>query len=83
MSCLVDSDGTTFRFRGDFRLLLQTTNNTVYSIEKILFAYELFAVAGSDQCSLIADIGDIGTGEARGLACQQVYVYCIIYFDGA
>ena len=78
MSCLVDSDGTTFRFRGDFRLLLQTTNNTVYSIEEILFAYELFAVAGSDQCSLIADIGDIGTGEARGLACPQVYVYCII-----
>ena len=61
MSCLVDSDGTTFRFRGDFRLLFQTTNNTVYSIEEILFAYELFAVAGSDQCSLIADIGDIGT----------------------
>lgn len=41
MSCLVDSDGTTFRFRGDFRLLFQTTNNTVYGIEEILFAYEL------------------------------------------
>ena len=45
MSCLVDSDGTTFRFRGDFRLLFQPTNNTVYGIEEILFAYELFAVS--------------------------------------
>lgn len=83
MSCLVDSDGTTFRFRGDFRLLFQTTNNSVYGIEEILFAYELFAVAGSDQCASLQTLA-ISAPEKPGVwRANQVYVYCIIYFDGA
>ena len=81
MSRLMDSNGTAFCLSGNFRFLFQTTYDTVYGIEEILLTYEFLAMTGSDKCCFVADIGDISTGEARSLACQQVYVYRIIYFD--
>ena len=74
---------TSFGFRCNFGFLFQTTDDTVDSIQEILFAYELFAVTGCNQCRFIADIGNIRTGESRSLACQQIYVHCIIYLNRA
>ena len=79
----MQGDRTSFGFRRNLGFLFQTTDDTVDSIQEILFAYELLAVAGCNQCRFIADIGNIRTGESRSLACQQIYVHCIIYLNRA
>ena len=83
MSCFMQSDGTSFSFRSNLGFLFQTTDDAVYRIQKVLLAYKFLSVAGSDQCSFIADIGDIRTRESRSLASQQVYINTIVYFDRA
>ena len=79
----MQSDGTSFCFRCNLGFLFQTTDDAVYRIQEVLLAYEFLPVAGSDQCSLIADIGNICTRESRCLTCQQVHIYTIVYFNRA
>ena len=63
----MQSDGTSFSFRCNLGFLFQTTDDAVYRIQKVLLAYKFLSVAGSDQCSLIAYIGNICTRESRCL----------------
>ena len=79
MTSLVQSYGTSFGFSGNFRLLFQTTDNTIDRIQKILFSYKFFAMASCDQSSFITNVCNIRTGESRSLTSQQVYIDCIIY----
>ena len=72
-----------FRFCSNLGLLFQTTDDTVYRIQKILLAYKFLSVTGCDQRSFIADIRNVRTGESRSLTCQQIYIYCIVYLDRA
>ena len=58
-----------FRFCGNLGLLFQTTDDTVYRIQKILLAYKFLSVTGCDQGSFIADIRNVRTGESRSLTC--------------
>ena len=48
-----------------------------------MLLYEFLSVAGGNQGGFVAYIGDVGAGEARGLACQQLYIYRIVYLDRA
>ena len=64
VSCFMQSDGASFCFRCNLGFLFQTTDDAVYRIQEVLFAYEFLSVAGSDQCSLIAYIGNIRTRES-------------------
>ena len=38
-------------------------------------------MAGCDQGGLVADIGDIGTGESGSLTCQQVNIHRVVGLD--
>ena len=67
MPCLVVSDRAFLIIGEDLRLALQTTDNTVDGVHEVLFADFLMFITGSDECSLVADISDVGTGESRCL----------------
>ena len=83
MSRFVQGDRTSFGFCSNLGFLFQPTDDTVYCIQEVLFANEFLSVTGSDQCRFVADIGNVGAGESRSLASQQVYIYRVIYLDRA
>ena len=56
-----------FRFCSNLGLLFQTTDDTVYRIQKILLAYKFLSVTGCDQRSFIADIRNVRTPENPGV----------------
>ena len=78
MTCLVDGDGALFGLRHHLGLLLQTTYDTVDGIEEVLLLYLLRVMAGSNQGSLITNVGNIGTGETWGLTGQEVDIDAVI-----
>ena len=64
----------TLLFGGHLVLLLQTTDDAVDGVHKVITGDELLASAGSDEGCLITYIGDVCTREAWGTACQEVDV---------
>ena len=66
----------------DFGLLLQSTDDAVYGIKEILFAYRILIMACSDEGCLIAYVGNVGSREAWSLSRQKVYIYAVVYLDG-
>ena len=50
---------------------LQTTDDTIDSIQEILFINLFLILSRRDKCSFITDIGDIGTRETRRLFSQK------------
>ena len=76
-------NGTFLLCSEDFGLLLKTAHYTVHSRQEIFLLNFLLVVTGCNQSGLIADIGDIGTGESRGLAGQQVHIDVLAQFDVA
>ena len=39
-------------------------------IQEVLFLYKFLSMTGGNQGGFVADIGDVGAGESRSLACQ-------------
>ena len=82
MTSLVDSDGTFLGLCHHLCFLLQTTNDTIDSIEKILFLYGLTIMACRNQRSLITYIGDIRTRETRCLTGEEVDIHAVVGLHG-
>ena len=59
-------------------LLLQTADDTVDGIEKVLLLYHRTVMTSRNQGCLIADIGDVGTRETWGLAGEEVDIYTVV-----
>ena len=79
MTSLVEGNRALLLCCEQFGLLLQTTDDTVNGIEETLLIHPFLVIAGSDEGSLVADIGDIGTREARCLTCQLCHIYSFVY----
>ena len=71
MTGFVISDGFLLFGRNYLVFLLKSAHNAVDGIEKILLFNFLFIVTGGNQCGLVADIGNVGTREARCLLGQR------------
>ena len=71
MAGFVDGDGAFFLIGHDARLLFQTADDTIHCIEEILLCHRLTVVACGDEGGLVADVGDVGAREARGLTSEQ------------
>ena len=78
MTSLVDGNGTLLALGHHLRLLLQTADDTVNGIEEVLLLHSLRVMTGSYQGSLVTDIGDISTREARCLTGQEVDVHAVV-----
>ena len=81
MTSLVEGDGTLLLRCHHLCLLLKTADDAVYGVEEVLLAHHLAVVACCDEGSLVADVGDVGTGESRSLACQHVDVHLLVHLD--
>ncbi len=68
-------------FGENFRFFLQSTDNSVDCIEKILLVDHLFVVTGGYKRGLVAHIGDVGSREARRLTRQEIDVDALIEFQ--
>ena len=64
-------------------LALQAAYDTVDGIQEVLLVDSFLAVARSDKRSFIADIGNVGAGESRGLPCQEIYVETVYKLEVA
>ena len=74
MSCLVHGDGVALFLGHYLRALLKTANDAVDGVVEILLLHCHLVVASSDEGSLVAHVGDVGTRETRCLARQHVEV---------
>ena len=82
MACLVEGDGALLGGRHDLGLLLQTANDAINGVEEVLLGDGLGIAAGSNEGCLVADIGDVGTGETGRLTGKEVDVEAGVYLDG-
>ena len=74
-------DGTLLLGGHHLRLLLQATDDTVNGIEEVLLPYHLRVVTRCYQRCLVTHVGDVGTGETRCLAGQQLDVHALVNLD--
>ena len=74
MAGFMDRDGAFFLIGHDARFLFQTADDTIHRIEEILLRHRLTVVACGDESGLVADVGDVGTREARRLSGEEVNV---------
>lgn len=78
MTSLMDGNGTFLLGGHHLCLLLKSSDDTVNGIKEVLTRHFLFIMARRYQRSLIADIGDVSTREARSLTCQKVDIQTLI-----
>ncbi len=79
--CLVISHRA-FLLVGHYLVLaFQTAYDTVHRVHKVLFAHFLVAVARSNQCRLVAHVGNVRTRETRGLLGKEVHVHGVVQFQ--
>src|SRR5262249_45112512 len=81
MSRLVISDDAFLIGRDDLVLLLQTSDDPVHRILKVFHLDRLFSLTGCDERGLVADIGDIRSGETGCLFGQFMDVQLAGYFN--
>ena len=81
MPCLVYSDGVTLLLGNDLGALLQAADDAVDGIHEVLALHSLLLAAGSDEGSLVADVGDICSRETGGLPGEQVKVHRAVGLD--
>ena len=81
MSCLVMGYGLLLLRSDDLALLLQTADYPVNCIEEILSVNRLLVTSCSCESSLVADIGYIGSREARSVFCKEFKVEIIGKFQ--
>ena len=82
MTRLMDGDRLLLLLRHHLGLLLQSTNDTVNSIQEVLLAYSLTIMTGSYQGSFVTYVGNVGTRESRCLTSQEVDIYRIVELQG-
>ena len=80
MSRFVQGNGLFFFHRHDFGLFFQSSDNTVHGTQEVIFAHGLFPMPGCNQGGFVTYVGDVGTGETRCLAGQQVNVHRAVRF---
>ena len=61
MTCLVMCNRFLFLRSYDLALPFQTSDDSIDGVEEILFVYGLLVMSCCCECSLVADIGYIGT----------------------
>ena len=83
VSSLMISNGHFLLSGRNLVFLLQTTNDSVDCIEEVLFLHRFLIAPGSDKSRLIADIGNVGTREARSLTRHKVHIYAVVHLDRA
>ena len=81
MTGLVDGDGTALLLGDDLGTFFQSADDAVDGIHEVLTLHGLFLATGCDEGGLVADVGDVGTREARRLACQEVQVNRAVGLD--
>ena len=81
MTGLMEGDASLLVGSHHLGLLFQSTHDAVYGIEEVLLANSLLVVAGGDEGSLVAYVGDVGSRESRCLAGQEVDVYGLVHLD--
>ena len=82
MAGLVEGDGALLGGSHHLGLLLKSADDTVNSIQEILLLHTLLVVAGGNQGSLVADVGNVGTRETGRLTGQLLNVETLINLDG-
>lgn len=65
----------------DARFLLQSADDSVNGVEKILSPDGFLVVAGGDEGSFVADVGDVGTRKSWCLTRKEVDVDRIVEFE--
>ena len=81
MPGFVQGDGALLGGGHDFGFLLESADDAVYSIEKILLAHSRSIVACGYEGSLVADVGDVGSRETRRLTREEVDIYRLVDLD--
>ena len=74
VSCLVDGNAALFFLGHYFRGLFQSADDAVYGVEEVLLTHRLAVVSCGDEGCLVADVGNVGTREARRLAGEHLDV---------
>ena len=82
MAGLVEGDGALLGGGHHLGLFLKSADDTVHSIQEILFLHTLLVVAGGYQRGLVADVGDVSTRETGRLTGQLLDVETLIDLDG-
>ena len=67
MSCFVKGNGALLVVGHHLCLLLQTAYDTVHGVKEVLLAHSLVVMTCGNEGCLVADVGDISTGESRSL----------------
>ena len=83
MAGFVESNALSFICRRYHRAFFQTADDTVDSVHEVLFLNELLIATGSDQCSFITHIGNVGAGESRSLTGHEFRIHALVYLDRA
>ena len=81
MSGLVERNGALLLSSEHLGLLLQSTDDTVYSSQEVLLIHLLLIMASRDERSLITYVSDVGTREARCLTRQQIHIHRLIQLE--
>ena len=71
----MDADHLLLRLGDDGALLLQTTDDAVDGVGEVDCLHRILRLTGGDQCRLIADVGNVCTGESRRLAGHLVRIH--------
>ena len=74
MTGLVDGDGTALLLGDDLGAFFQSADDAVDGIHEVLTLHGLFLATGCDEGGLVADVGDVGTREARRLLGKKLAV---------
>ena len=72
---LVDGYAATLVFGDDLVLLLQTSDDTIHRIHKVLLFDRLLVVASRNERRLVADVCYVCSREAWRLSCQLIHIY--------
>ena len=82
MTSLVGGDALALLLCHDAGAFLQSAHDAIDSVHEVLLLNEALAFAGSDQRSLVADIGDIRSREAWRLTGQELSVHAFVDLNG-
>ena len=77
MTCLVMRNGPLLLRSYDLRLSLKSSYDPVYGIKEVLLVNSVLVLSCSSKCRLVADIGDISSGESRSMLCKELEIEII------
>ena len=83
MPGLVEGNGVLLVFADDFGPLFQATNDAVHRVQKVLVGDQFPVLAGGEQGSLVAHVGNVCSAEAWGLLRKEINVHRVVRFQRA